>query len=96
MRSLRNGKGKSSIMTESITFGQLHKALLQLGFRKSTSPKDVVIYRHGPSETVLYFPPHQATDPVPAASIVGTRKVLVDRGVVEARQLEQLLHATAA
>lgn len=83
-------------MTKSITFRQLDEALQELGFRRSIGPKENVIYRHGPSETVLYFPPHESADLVPAASIVGTRKVLVDRGVVAADRLELLLQANAA
>jgi hypothetical protein len=83
-------------MTEPITFGQLHGVLEQLGFRKSAGSKDHVAYRHAASDTVLYYPPLRTNDLVPAASIVGTRKVLVDRGVVAAERLEQLLHATAA
>ena len=83
-------------MTESVTFGQLREVLEQLGFRKGAGSKDHVAYRHAASETVLYFPPLRTNDLVPAASIVGTRKLLIDRGVVEAERLEQLLHATAA
>jgi predicted RNA binding protein YcfA (HicA-like mRNA interferase family) len=83
-------------MTEPITFGQLHGVLEQLGFRKSAGNKDHVAYRHEATGTVLYFPAHRAIDLVPASSIVGTRKVLVDRGVVEAERLEQLFHSIAA
>jgi hypothetical protein len=82
-------------MTEPITFGQLHGVLEQLGFRKKMA-KDHVTYRHAASETLLYFPPLRPNDLVPVASIVGTRKLLIDRGVIEAKQLEQLLHAIAA
>ena len=82
-------------MTEPITFAQLQGVLEQLGFCKSVGPKDHVIYRHAASDTLLYYPPQHTNDLVPMASIVGTRKLLVDRGVVDAEQLEQLFHAVA-
>lgn len=83
-------------MIEPITFGQLHGVLEQLGFRRSTGSNDYVAYRHEATDTVLHYPAHHKNDLVPTASILGTRKLLVDRGVVEAEQLENLFHAVAA
>ena len=83
-------------MTDSVTFAQLDSVLEQLGFRKSPVAESHVAYRHAESETVLYLPSHRGTDPVPLGSLIGMRKVLIDRGVVEAERLEEMLHAAAA
>jgi hypothetical protein len=83
-------------MTESVTFAQLDSVLAQLGFRKSIVAKSHVAYRHDASDTVLLFPPQRAGDAVSAGLMVGTRKVLLDRGLVEAERLDEMLHATAA
>lgn len=83
-------------MTEPITFGQMCRVLDELGFRRTAGPKGHTILRHESSGTVLYYPPHQLNDRMPASYMVGTRKLLIDHGVVSAEQLEQLLHPVAA
>jgi hypothetical protein len=83
-------------MTEPITFAQLDTILSQLGLRKTIVRDSHVVYKHEPTDTALYFPPYRPKDLVPAGSMLGTRKVLIDRGVVEAEQLDELLHATVA
>jgi len=83
-------------MSDRVTYTQLDAVLSQLGFRKSAGPASHVVYRHDATETRLLFPKHRARDWVPSASIVGMRKLLVDRGVVAAEQLEEMLLAAAA
>jgi len=83
-------------MTVPITFSQLVGVLEQLSFQQSAGPKEHTVFRRTSTGTVLYYPPHHSNDLVPIALIVGTRKLLVDHGVVDAEQLEQFLHAVAA
>ena len=83
-------------MSEPITFAVLDSVLTQLGFQITKVPKSHVAYRHSASDTALYFPLHRPKDLVPAISVVGIRKVLVDRGVVEAARLDEMLQASAA
>ena len=83
-------------MNETISYAQLHAALVQLGFRKVVLPSANIQYRHEASGTSLVFPAHRPEDRVPAASIIGTRKVVVDRGVAKAELWNELLQAPAA
>jgi hypothetical protein len=83
-------------MIESLTFARLDAVLMELGFTKTVTPKSHITYRHESSDTVMYFPIFRSADLVPTTSIIGTRKVLVDRGVVEADRLDEMLQAAAA
>ena len=83
-------------MHESITYAQLNVALQQLGFQKTDSAGGPVGYRHIPSETVLLFKPHRPSDAVPPGSLAATRKLLVERGLIDAAGLEEMLHSVAA
>jgi len=83
-------------MIDSITFACLETDLTELGFSKTATPKSHITYRHAPSDTVFYFPKFRASDMVPASYVLGTRKVLVDRGVVEAERWDEMLQTAAA
>ena len=83
-------------MTEPVTFAQLCRVLDDLGFQKSSGPKDYTIYRKDATGTILYYPPHRTNDLVSDELFMGTRKLLLDHGVIDEDELEQLLQPVAA
>jgi predicted RNA binding protein YcfA (HicA-like mRNA interferase family) len=83
-------------MTERVSYAQLDSVLAQLGFHKTTDANSHVTYRHEATGTILRYPKHRQKDLVPLGSIIGTRKLLVDRGVVDSERLEGMLLAAAA
>lgn len=83
-------------MNDSISYQQLETLLAQLGFRQSTLPSSNIMHRHESSDTFFVFPPHRPQERVPITSIIGTRKVLVDRGLIDAERWEEMVHTPAA
>jgi hypothetical protein len=83
-------------MTKSITFAELENALRKLGFEKKAVPDAPVGYEHLASDTVLLFRSHRSDEMVPPGSLAATRKLLIDRGLVDPERWDEMLQVAAA
>lgn len=82
-------------MPERVAYGQLRSILTGLGFQETRSPKRVCL-EHGESDTVFLFRPYQASDLVTPAEVVIVRKMLDEKGLLEAETFETMLHKAPA
>jgi hypothetical protein len=76
----------------AVSFSVLQRVLEELGFVRKKVGCPQVVFKHGPSDTVFLFPAYKERDPVAAADLIGVRKILDERGVIEAQALEEMLH----
>jgi hypothetical protein len=76
---------------EPISFDCLRKVLLDLGFVESHVPGPYLLFEHSPSETLLPYRAYEPGDHVSWADLVMTRRLLDERGILEAREFEASL-----
>jgi len=81
--------------TKQITFSQLDQVLKELGFCKKVVPDTGVAYKHSPSGLVLAVRLHKPNEVVPDYVMVATRGQLDRHGVIETKDFEEMLKATA-
>ena len=83
-------------MSESTTYAQMDAALRRLGFQKTEVNDGPVGYRHAPSDTVVLFKKHRPNEVVPPGTGAATRKLLIERGLVDGAQWDEMLRPVAA
>jgi len=74
-----------------IPFDGLRKVLLDLGFVEAHVPGPYLLFEHAPSGTLLPYRAYEPGDPVSWADLVMTRRLLDERGIVEAKAFETSL-----
>jgi hypothetical protein len=77
---------------DAVSFSVLQQVLAELGFVRKKVGGPQVVFEHAPSATVFLFRAYKARDKVSPADLVGVRKILDERGVIEPQALEELLH----
>ena len=83
-------------MNKPIIYRALRQFLLDLGFVETPLPKAHVQFKHPPSGTLLVFRAPLPEEPVPQATLVVIRKMLVENGLMERPALEERLEEMAA
>jgi hypothetical protein len=76
----------------TISFAVLQRVLEGLGFVKKKVEGPQLVFEHAPSDTWFLFRAYKPRDKVTAADLIGVRKILDERGVLAAADLEALLH----
>jgi predicted RNA binding protein YcfA (HicA-like mRNA interferase family) len=79
-----------------VPFATLQRVLTGLGFIETRVPGSHVVFEHSPSDTVFLFRPYRSRDKVTAADVIGVRKLLDERGLVEGETFDELLHQPSA
>jgi hypothetical protein len=74
-------------MTNKITFAELRKLLLELGFREASRPEEI-IFGHQPSDTLFVFRPYRPSDPVASYNLIDVKTMLDARGLMSAEAFE--------
>jgi hypothetical protein len=76
-------------MNKKVTFAQLKKLLATLGFRGSAQPTHLS-FEHPASGTVFLFRTYRAAEAVAPANLAAVRRLLDERGLLEADQFDKL------
>jgi hypothetical protein len=76
----------------AVSFAVLQRVLEDLGFVRKKVGGPQMVLEHGPSDTVFLFRAYKARDKVAAADLIGVRKILDEKGVIEPQALEEMLH----
>jgi hypothetical protein len=79
---------------DQVPFGRLRQVLLDLGFVEAAVPGPYLLFEHAPSGTLLPYREYQPGDNVTWADLVMTRRLLDERGLLDADALEAVLHKT--
>jgi hypothetical protein len=83
-------------MHETITYAALDRFLTGLGFVKSTTPEPHILYEHVESGTLLPLRRHRPGDRVDPGTLTVVRKFVVDNGLAEPADIEQLFQKSSA
>jgi hypothetical protein len=81
--------------TDSITYKQLEKVLLQLGFSRQRVEPRWLRYEHTDSDTVIVLPEKRPDEIVRVTDVVSACRHLVEKGLVSATEIEALLSRKA-
>jgi len=80
----------------TITFAALRQLLSDLGFVEKVLPQSHVVFEHAPSDTIFVFRPYRPRDRVADYDLVGVRRHLDERGLLECGDFENRLHQPSA
>jgi hypothetical protein len=80
-----------------ITYGQLERLLRRWGFRRERSSSvtlfereiPMTLFEHKTQDALLAFAQHAPDEPVRPIDLVGTRKYLDERGIVERAEFDR-------
>jgi hypothetical protein len=77
------------------TFHDVRQVLLDLGFQETVLPTSHLRFKQPRSGTVLFFRPYQEQEPFDPSTLVGVRRLLDERGVVERARFDEMLRAVS-
>jgi hypothetical protein len=83
-------------MTNRVTFAQLERILLDVGFTKKVLPGKGVVFHHAPSETPFPVRAYKPNEKVPDYLLAAARGQLDGRGILDAKDFDERLNAVAA
>jgi predicted RNA binding protein YcfA (HicA-like mRNA interferase family) len=75
-------------MTESVTYGQLERFLLSLGFKRYRAEASHVFFEHKASGAGIVVKDYEANEPVHSTKLVGVRGTLHHSGLVDRDEFE--------
>ncbi len=81
---------------EIITFGQLRRLLLDLGFVEKKLPEGHIVFGHKASDCLLPFPAYKPKEPLKWHHLALARAQLDYRGLLSREAFERRLHEPAA
>lgn len=79
------------MMRCTVTYGELERAFLSMGFVAEDTTGEHKVFRHQPTDTLVLLPPGPAQTPLEAIRLLPTRKIVGERGVVEGDAFDRLL-----
>lgn len=79
------------MVTNRITYQQFDDLLLQLGFSRKRVEAKWLRYEHAPSELVIVVAEKAPNEPVRVTDAVSARRHLVEKGVISAEELDEIL-----
>lgn len=80
-------------MSKQITFAELEKILLELGFIPSPAQGTHQVFKHLNSGTLVILPGYNKQDIVNPAHLVSTRRVLAENGLMNGDVFDGLCNA---
>src|SRR5205085_6310648 len=75
------------------SFGQLLRLLTDLGFTEARTPDGYRVYRHLATDTVFVFADRSNDGPAREADVVGVRRQLTERGLIDDDDFQRFLAA---
>jgi len=81
----------STIRYKSVTFETLERALADLGFVRGYTTGRHKVFKHEESDTVFLFRESAPQDIVGAIQVLGTRRILIEKGLVDEDEFDELL-----
>ncbi len=79
------------IKPENITFADLEKLLLKLGFISCKTSVPQKFFQHQPSDTLIVLPPYQPQDILRPIHVLAVQTQLVERGLISQAAFEGAL-----
>jgi hypothetical protein len=83
-------------MTKKITFGDLHRLLIENGFEQTSVNGPYVVFEHDASGALQAFRAHRATELVDPMTLASVRKTLLGFGFMDEDEFEQTVQEAAA
>lgn len=89
-------------MNDRFTFADLRRLLLDLGFQEGSYtveqplPAHNVVFRHPTHDVLLVFPKQRPREPVDRMTLAAVRKQLLENGLMDQEDLENLLRRASA
>ena len=80
-------------MPRTITYGELRQFLRDRGFDYKCVEDSHWLFRHAASDTVILLAVHEPDDPVRSHDRQGVRRMLDERGLVPAEDLDRFVAA---
>lgn len=77
--------------SENITFADLEKLLLKLGFTAPKTSLPQKIFQHESSDTLIVLPPYRSQDILRPIHLLSTKKLLVERDLISQAAFEGAL-----
>ncbi len=71
------------MMSKKITYDDLERLLLGIGFVRGQTEGNHKVYQHKPSDTLILLPPTQPKEIVDALHLAGVRRMVVNGGVID-------------
>ncbi len=78
-------------MRKEVTFRDLERVLLTVGFVITHGPGPHKLYTHPSFDAKIVLPPHQAKETVRLANLVAVRRTLSENGVLDPDSFDRLL-----
>ena len=78
-------------MTQTVKFSDLEQLLVKTLAFQQTSTAESQIFEHTPTGTLILLPPLKADEGVPLYHLIGMRRLLDERGIIEANAFDKLL-----
>ncbi len=82
-------------MKNEVTFRELRRFLLDIGF-KETSVPEAAVFHHKASDTMFVFRPYGPGDSVKAHNLIEVKEMLDSRGLMSADTFENQFKKTPA
>jgi hypothetical protein len=82
--------------TSNVPFAELQRLLVELGFQVADDVTDHYRYEHTASDTVFQFRRYRPQELVNLPNLIMVRRILDERGLLEAHQFDRLLSKTPA
>jgi hypothetical protein len=82
--------------SNAFSFATLQQLLKGLGFVRKKVDGPQLVFEHSPSDTWFLFRAYKPRDKVTAADLIGVRKILDGRGVLDEDDFDELLHQSSA
>jgi len=83
-------------MNKAVTYAQLKKMLLGLGFREALLPSSHIAFNGPEPKMLLFYRAYRPDEVLEPSDLAKTRRFLDAWGLVEESAFEHLLQATAA
>jgi hypothetical protein len=79
-----------------VRFAEMRELLLDMGFVEKTFNDGHTGFRHAASDTSFHFRPYEPTDFVIIVHFLMVRRILDERGLLDAHEFDRLLSKTPA
>ena len=82
------------MMNKSVAYRDLEQALVRMGFVPQPTTGTQKLFAHQSSDALVMLPPYSAQDSVSPAHVIAIRRVVTEKGVIEADAFDRLLAST--
>lgn len=80
-------------MTKRLTYGDLERALKELGFHAKPIDSSHQLFEHAATSAGFVMPNDRAEDVVRPSDFVKVRRTLIENGIIEGEAFDRMLHA---